>query len=351
MPSFHPRMFMRGINAPPGGGLSAINDISRLSPFVTRILGKNPSAFTLQGTNTYLVGAPNAKARVLIDTGDAFSSAAYTPLLLKAMRELNVSNIAAIILTHHHADHVGGVHAVLKALSQKDSSAKQEPVPVFKMKFPGDDATFVDVNDGDILHTDGTLKRNGTTVAQCSVNPNVTLRFLHTPGHTEDHISLLLEEEQSIFTGDCVLGESTPVFSNLPAYMRSLERLCDEFDECKRRRANGTPATLYPSHGKAIDDGAAHVRRYIVHRNQRDEDVLKALDTCPNRKSTPWNLTSLIDQGRPLPVRLGAVGVLLQHIKKLEGEGKVRIHPARGIASYVAPEVVTNAALVEVERL
>merc|ERR1712216_222547 len=162
-----PRMFMRGMNAPPGG-LSFIGDITRLSPFVTRILGKNPSAFTLQGTNTYLVGAPNAKARVLIDTGDAFSSAAYTPLLLKAMRELNVSNIAAIILTHHHADHVGGVHAVLKALSQKDSSAKQEPVPVFKMKFPGDDATFVDVNDGDILHTDGTLKRNGTTVASAA---------------------------------------------------------------------------------------------------------------------------------------------------------------------------------------
>ncbi|CAN0534860.1 unnamed protein product, partial [Ectocarpus sp. 8 AP-2014] len=65
------------------------------------------SQHTLQGTNCYLVG--KGARRILIDTGEG--KAGFVPHLL-VRRTIRCEMLDAILLTHWHADHVGGVSEI-----------------------------------------------------------------------------------------------------------------------------------------------------------------------------------------------------------------------------------------------
>src|SRR5262245_35933983 len=92
--------------------LMSLRPVQRLSPRVVRILGCNPGPFTLQGTNVYLVGT--GARRILIDCSDG--NEAFIAALRDTLTEQRCT-VAAIVVTHAHGDHCGGVPAVLRLLS------------------------------------------------------------------------------------------------------------------------------------------------------------------------------------------------------------------------------------------
>lgn len=270
--------------------LVSLPEVERLSPACIRILGGNPGQYTLQGTNTYLVGT--GPKRLLIDTAQGKPSWIAA---LKRTLDQEKASVATVLLTHWHHDHVLGV-ADLLAHSPGAAVYKCNPDP-----------GWLDIEDGQTFAVDG-----------------ATLTAVHTPGHTTDHMAFVLREENVLFTGDNVLGQGTAVFEDLATYLKSLERM-------------GTlgAGRGYPGHGPVLPDATAKISEYIAHRQQREKQVLQTLSTSRNPDApqaaltepgdawTAMELVKVIYRDYPENLHLPAVGGIQQILHKLKAEEKI----------------------------
>ncbi|KAL8913721.1 MAG: hypothetical protein Q9172_007228 [Xanthocarpia lactea] len=252
--------------------------------------------FTLQGTNTYLVGT--GSERLLVDTGEGKPSWSK---LLSSVLSSESATISDALITHWHPDHTGGVKDLLKLCP----NAKIHKHSATEGQLPIED--------------------NQTFTTQGAV-----LRAFHCPGHTSDHVALVLEEEDAMFSGDNVLGHGTAVFEDLTTYMISLQRM--------RQQCLGR---AYPGHGPVIDDGRQRITEYIEHRQQREREVLHVLTEAwkvsetedhhdspqiddPNRGArTPMEIVRIIYKDVPESLHEPAARGIGQILRKLAKEEKV----------------------------
>lgn len=251
------------------------------------IPGLNPGPFTLDGTNTYLVGT--GKHRFLIDTGQGIQE--YTESLLAALKAANTTSID-ILITHKHLDHVGGIDQVRKMMADQFNMPS---VRVFKRQ--GIEETLHDylpIVEDQIFEVDG-----------------ATLKAVATPGHTSDHTSFLLLETNALFSGDCILGKGSTVFESLIHYMKSLEKL-----------KSLAPVVIYPGHGPMVHEAMKKIEEYIYHRKDREREILSLI------KESPMDAESIvikIYKDYPLSVQKAALNSIMLHLKKLQVEEKVVI--------------------------
>ncbi|MBQ8833831.1 MAG: MBL fold metallo-hydrolase [Oscillospiraceae bacterium] len=178
-------------------------------------------------TNCYIIHDENSKSCCVIDPG-------YTPeVVLDKAEELGLS-VEAVLLTHGHFDHVGGVKAIA-AETGCDVYLCADDLSMPPMMTAGPLYYTKTYGEGDTLHLAG-----------------LTISVIHTPGHTPGSVCLMAES--SLFSGDTLFAGSCGR-TDLPGgdwltIRNSLRRLAS-FE---------TNYWVYPGHGESTT--LAQEKRY-----------------------------------------------------------------------------------------
>ena len=245
------------------------------------------------GTQIYFVGDPNDHM-VVVDTGEPYRS--WSQQILDYHAELGRPRISSILITHGHGDHIGGLDRLQQVL-QCPVRCHPRLAPLLAHRLDPDCVVK--------LRSRETIQAGGGT----------SLRVLYTPGHEDDHVAYVLEpgrgEGRVLFSGDTILGNSSSSVKNLKQYMTSLELM-----------ARQRPNLICPGHGQVIHDATQRVHWYIQHRQEREKQVVAALEAGAGtvdeivRAVYPRNLRKNLRQAAAHNVRT--------HLAKLAEENRVQ---------------------------
>lgn len=242
-------------------------------------------------TNAYVVGDDDA---LLVDPAGRSA---------ELDRILDGRTPEAVLATHAHPDHVGGLARYAEEYDL-DAYARSG----YERRFERATGVTPDgvLHDGDVL-----------SVGDLAVDVTAT------PGHAPDHVALTVRGGDStptagrgarVLVGDLAVAEGSvfvgPPDGDLRGYLTALRRL--------HARA---PEELLPGHGPPIDDPRAVLGRLIAHRRDRERRVLAAVR---NGHETPDAVVAAAYDKDLSGVRDLARGAVVAHLEKLAVEGAVR---------------------------
>ena len=284
------------------------------SPLVRRVVAKNPGPFTYYGTGTYLIGRGQI---AVLDPGPDDPS--HVEAVLAALE--SGEHITHLVVTHTHLDH----SPAARAFQARTGAPTYGFGPQVRMDDPDSSQVVFDDPEADPDPTQPSPPRGGDRdfvpderVGGGDVIQGVgwTLEAVHTPGHASNHLCYHLREEGSLFTGDHVMGWSSSVVSppdgRLGEYMTSLEQLFE-------RRAD---RRYLPAHGPAIGDPHAYARALLLHRQERSQQILSALDRGP---ATIAELVRLIYRDVRKQLWSAAASSVYAHLLDLYDRGLVQV--------------------------
>lgn len=218
-----------------------------VTDFASVLLCHNPGMMTLEGTNTWILRAPGHEECVIVDPGPKGKKKHVKAVAAQGKVVLG-------LITHRHYDHTGAI----KLFGEQTGAPIRARAEKYNRGAPP-------LRDREVIEAAG-----------------LRITVLHTPGHTGDSVSFVVEHEgqKAVLTGDTILGGGTTVLDpqdgTLRDYMNSLNRLIVE----------GEGAALLPGHGPDHPELIPVARFYKSHREQRIDQVRAALDELGESAAT-----------------------------------------------------------------
>jgi len=235
---------------------------------IITIRADNPSALTLSGTQTYVVGE---EAVVVLDPGPDDSVH-----LDRVGEVIGERAVAAVCLTHSHRDHA----AAAGEAAERWGTLRASRETLERVGLGGEPLA-----DGDSI----------------GLGPGFVLRAISTPGHSGDHLCYLVESTRDLFTGDLILGSGSSIIvhpdGSVRDYLTSLERLVPL-----------RPARLLPGHGPVVTATAKRLEACRVHRIERTKHVLRAVEAGAGtvkaiREAVYWELPAAYHSAAELSIQ------------------------------------------------
>ncbi|MBT3163518.1 MBL fold metallo-hydrolase [Streptomyces sp. Vc74B-19] len=208
------------------------------------VLAPNPSAMTLDGTNTWILSEPDSDLAVVVDPGPLDDGHLRHVI---GTAEQAGKRVALTLLTHGHPDHAEGAARFAELTGTKVRALD----PSLRL---GDEGLAA----GDVVTVGG-----------------LELRVLPAPGHTADSLCFHLPADRAVLTGDTVLGRGTTVVAHPDG------RLGDYLDTLRRLRSltvDDGVHTVLPGHGPVLEDAQGAVEYYLAHRAHRLAQVETAVE-------------------------------------------------------------------------
>ena len=251
-----------------------------VAPGIRRIVAPNPGPMTYWGTNTYLIDVSDESSPGIAVLDPGPDSADH----VRAVLDQAGAPIAAILLSHHHHDHLGAVPSLRDATGAPVHAWHTEPLGQVQP---------------DVALHDGSRAPGG-------------LVALHTPGHASDHLCFA-RGDGVLLSADIVMTWSTSVVNppdgNMGDYVASLRRLGARTDRL-----------LLPGHGPPSTEPQRLVQELLDHRLQREAAILRMLSAVP--RTVPELVQALYATVHPR-LHAAAERNVSAHLAKLAQEGRV----------------------------
>ncbi|MFL6209555.1 MAG: MBL fold metallo-hydrolase [Pyrinomonadaceae bacterium] len=287
---------------------AAVRQIEFLPGFICFPL-RTPTKPPATHTNAYILGQ---RELVIIDPGSPYEE--EQAVLAACIAELRAEgrSVREIILTHHHPDHVAGTNAlraqlgVLVAAHRLTAEMLADTIQVDRF-----------IADDDMIELPG--------------EPPLSLRAMHTPGHTRGHLSFYEARTGALLCGDNILGLGSvlidPPEGNMRDYLATLARYKTLLSDIK---------VLFGGHGPPVGNAAAKIDEYIAHRLAREANILRAVQAGAG---TPAEIVAQVYTDVAPKLHDWAARAVLAHLQKLMEDGLITHRPD---GSYVSNDA--NAA-------